>query len=137
MTADVSGGGTLVQAKILLAEDSKDSRMLVTTFLEGTGYRLDYANDGLEAVEKFKRNTYGLILMDIQMPTMDGLDATKAIRDIEMEGGKSRTTILAFTANTLTEEIEKCIQAGCDGYLIKPMKKAALIETLAKYISAR
>ena len=84
---------------ILLADDSEDNRMLIHSYLKDTGYRLDDADNGAIAVAKLKVGNYDLVLMDIQMPVMDGLEATRAIRDWERERGLWRTPILALTAS--------------------------------------
>ena len=85
------------------------------------------------AVEKFNAGTYDLVLMDMQMPVMDGYMATRKIRELEKEKGVSNTPIIALTAYATKEETQKSLDAGCDLHLTKPIKKATLLETLRKY----
>ncbi|MBI5743230.1 MAG: response regulator, partial [Elusimicrobia bacterium] len=126
LTADM-----LPAARLLLADDAQDNRTLVTAFLKASPLAIETAVNGAEAVEKFMAGTYDLVLMDMQMPVMDGLEAVKKIRDWEKENGRARTHIIAFTASALKEDIDKALAGGCDSYLTKPAKKAALLETLA------
>ncbi|MBU3107952.1 PAS domain-containing hybrid sensor histidine kinase/response regulator [Clostridium gasigenes] len=116
--------------KILLVEDSEDNRFLINCYLKKTNYILDYAENGEIAYEKFKNNTYNLILMDIQMPVMDGYKATTLIRGYEEKNNLSKTTIIALTAYSFKENLEKAIEAGCNFTLMKPIKKTTLLETL-------
>jgi len=122
--------------RVLLADDSEDNRFLIEAFLTGSGYELEEAQDGVEAVERFKSAgpaAYDLVLMDVQMPGMDGHDATRAIRAWEAESGAPRTPVVALTAYAMREEVERALEAGCDGHLAKPIKKAALLEGVARY----
>ena len=88
------------------------------------------AVNGLEAVDKFRNSIYDLVLMDIQMPAMDGYEATSIIRAFEKASREFRTPILALTAHATTEERKKCLDAGCDGHLTKPIKKSKLLEAI-------
>ena len=116
---------------ILLAEDQIDHQELMRDMLELMQHNIDVANDGVEAVEKWKKNKYDLILMDIQMPNMDGLQATSEIR--KLEDGVSHIPILAVTAYALTEDRKKCLQAGMDDCLIKPLTIDELEKKLSKF----
>jgi CheY-like chemotaxis protein len=91
---------------------------------------LDIAWNGLEAVEKFKANLYDIALMDVQMPKMDGYAATRQIRQIEEEEGRSPMLIIALTAHALKEDEQHSLDAGCNGHLTKPIKKKTLLEML-------
>ncbi|MDH3973738.1 MAG: ATP-binding protein [Deltaproteobacteria bacterium] len=113
--------------KILLAEDAEDNRLLVEAFLKDTPHTIDMAKNGEEAIELFVSNEYDLVLMDMQMPVMDGYSATRAIRGWEKRNDKEETPVIAFTAHALKEEVEKCINAGCTSHLSKPIKKKDLI----------
>ncbi len=104
---------------ILLAEDNIDSQDLMRDMLEVMQCHSDIANDGVEAVEKWKKKKYDLIIMDIQMPNMDGHQATIEIR--KLEAGKSHVLILAITASVLADDRQKCFEAGMDDYLSKPV----------------
>ena len=117
---------------ILLAEDSPDNRFLFLAYLKKTNYKIDIAENGQEALEKFDTGKYDLILMDMQMPIMDGNAATIAIRQLEKERGQKRTPIVALTADALRKGQEDSLAAGCDAYLTKPISKSVLLESLHK-----
>ncbi|HPV83926.1 MAG: response regulator [Nitrospira sp.] len=118
---------------ILLVDDMEDNRLLITLFMKGTTYRLDTAENGAVAVDKLQCGTYDLVLMDIQMPVMDGYQATLAIRAWEREQGRVPTPIIALTASALTEDVEKCQAAGFTAHLTKPIKKTTLLEAIPRY----
>jgi PAS domain S-box-containing protein len=120
-------------SSLLLVEDTEDNRFLVLAYLKKTRYRIDTAENGQIAVEKFLVNAYDLILMDMQMPVMDGYTATREIRRLEREEGCKRTPIVALTAYALTEDIQKCLDAGCDDHLTKPIRKPILMEAIRKF----
>jgi len=115
---------------ILLAEDSSDNRLLIELYLKNTEWRLDYAENGEIALQKFVDGKYDLVLMDNQMPVMDGLSATRAIRQWEREKQRSPTPIVALTAAALSEDVSKSLAAGCNLHLSKPLKKALLLEAI-------
>lgn len=119
--------------RILLVEDSEDNRLLIKTYLKNMPYVLDIAENGKVAVDMVKRERYDLILMDIQMPVMDGYTATREIRRWEREEGVEGVPIVALTAHALSEELNKCMEAGCTAFITKPVKKAVLIEAISKY----
>ena len=119
--------------KILLAEDAEDNIVLIRAFLKQTPHTLEVVTDGRQALEAFRRGGYGLVLMDIQMPTMDGLEATRAIRAWEREQGREPTPILALTAHAMKQDRERSRAAGCDGHLTKPIKKGELIGEVGRY----
>ena len=118
---------------ILLVEDSEDNRRLIETYLKRSDHRLETANDGEQAVERAMGRRYDLILMDIQMPVVDGYEATRRIRAWEAERNLPATPIVALTAHALQGDDEKSREAGCDGHLTKPIKKAKLLEGIARY----
>ena len=118
---------------ILLAEDLEDNRDVVSLYVKGTPYVLDMAENGEIAVEKFRSNTYDLVFMDIQMPVMDGYQATEAIREWEREQQRTPTPIVAFTANAFKEDIEMSLAVGCIAHLTKPLKKQTLLNAIAEY----
>lgn len=121
-------------ARILLVEDYKYTRLIVLHFLAETPFEIDMAENGLQAVEKYTNNKYDLILMDLQMPVMDGYYATREIRKIEKSKGLAATRIIALSAFALSEDRQKSLDAGCDDHLSKPVTKAALFTMLAKYL---
>ena len=110
---------------VLLAVDNPVNQKFAVRVLEGAGHRVTVANNGREAVDRWASNAFDLILMDVQMPEMDGLDATREIRTKEAGSGK-RSTIIAMTANAMKGDREMCIEAGMDGYVPKPVKKDVL-----------
>jgi len=121
------------QVRILLAEDAEDNRLILRLFLKNTPFKVEEAVNGQEAVEKFKTGSYDLVLMDVQMPVMDGLNATRAIRRLEQERALQPTPIIALTAHTYAEDIQNCLAAGCDLHISKPIRRNALLETLDRY----
>lgn len=119
---------------ILLVEDNPDNRLLIKAYLKKTEYTIVEAENGQEAVDKFRAQDFDLIFMDVQMPIMDGHEATRQIRALESEKNRRRTPIIALTAHAIREEIDKCIAAGCDTHVGKPVKKATLLQTIEQYI---
>lgn len=116
--------------RVLLVEDSPDNQLLVRSYLKQTEYALDIADHGAIALEKFKGTHYDLILMDMQMPVMDGYTATKAMRSWERDHDLPPTPIIALTALALKEEGARILEAGCTAHLTKPVKKSTLLEVL-------
>jgi len=122
--------------RILLAEDNVINRALATGILEKCGHTLVYAATGREAVEAVERDAFDVILMDVQMPEMDGLEATRKIREME-KGSEWHTPIIAMTAHAMTGDRERCLASGMDDYIAKPLHKAELLALLEKYTAAR
>jgi signal transduction histidine kinase/DNA-binding response OmpR family regulator len=119
--------------RILIAEDSTDNRLLLKAYFKGSPHSLTFAGDGKIAVDRFMVETFDLILMDIQMPVMDGIAATRAIRAIEEKQGTAAIPIIALTANARTQDIEASREAGCNQHLSKPVSKHMLLNTVGKY----
>jgi nitrogen fixation negative regulator NifL len=115
---------------ILLVDDSPDNRVLIEVFLEKTRHRLDLAVNGVEAVGKCLAQRYDVVLMDVQMPVMDGYTATRRIRAHELEHGLPPMPIFALTAHAMKEDEARSLAAGCSGHLVKPIRKKLLLETL-------
>ncbi len=115
---------------ILLVEDSPDNRTITVAYLQDTPYRVEIAENGAVACEKFTTGHYDLVLMDRQMPVMDGLTATRAIREWEQANHRPPTPIIALTAAALKGDQEKCMAAGCTAYLTKPIKQEALLQAI-------
>jgi PAS domain S-box-containing protein len=116
--------------RILLAEDSADNCMITVAYLEDTPYRVDIAETGAIACEMFSIGDYDLVLMDRQMPVMDGLTATRTIRAWEQANGRPPTPIIALTASALKGDREKCLAAGCTGFLTKPIRQEVLLQAI-------
>jgi|CXWL01.1.fsa_nt_gi PAS domain S-box-containing protein len=121
---------------ILLVEDLEDNRDVVALFLKETPYQLDMAENGAVALKKFQTGRYDLVLMDMQMPVMDGLEATAAIRAWEQAQQRPLTPIMALTANAFKEEADKSLAVGCTAHLTKPIKKKTLLTAIAQYANA-
>ena len=119
--------------RILMAEDSPDNCTIALAYLEDTPYRIDVAETGLIACEMFKAGHYDLVLMDRQMPVMDGLTATRALRAWEKTHGRPPTPIIALTASALKGDRETCLAAGCTAYLTKPIKQDVLRRAIRDY----
>jgi len=113
--------------KILLVEDSPDNRTLINAYLKSLPFTVDEAENGLVAVTKFMRNRYDLVLMDVQMPVMDGYTAVRKIREWEQDQGRMSTPIAALTASATEEDVQRSDKAGCTAHISKPIKKAHLI----------
>jgi PAS domain S-box-containing protein len=120
--------------RILIVEDSEDNIVLIQAYLKGCGFKLDFAPNGKIGVEKVMSNPPDLVLMDMQMPVMDGLEATRAIRQWEAETDSKPLPILALTAHAAKEGIARSLEAGCTEHLTKPIKKATLLAAIARYI---
>ncbi len=125
-----AGEPAAAPCRILLADDSIDNRLLIRAYLGRTGYGLDEAENGQVAVDKLLSGRYDLVLMDIQMPVMDGFTAVRRIRQWEHEHGARRTPIIALTASTFDETVRKAVEAGCDSHLGKPLKRATLLRVI-------
>ncbi len=115
---------------ILLVEDSPDNRMITLAYLQDTPYRVEIAENGAIALVKFTAGHYDLVLMDRQMPVMDGLTATRAIRKWEQANHRPPTPIVALTAAALKGDQEQCLAAGCTAYLTKPIKQEVLLQAI-------
>ncbi len=120
---------------ILLVEDSPDNRTITIAFLRDTPYRIDCAENGAIAYEKFITGNYDLVLMDRQMPVMDGLTCTRAIREWERTSDRPPTPIIALTAAALKGDREKCLAAGCTAFLTKPIKQEVLLQAIKEQSS--
>ena len=118
--------------RILLADDSADNRLLIEAYLRKTPYHLDQAEDGAKAIELVFQGSYDLVLMDIQMPLMDGYTAVRKIREWESRTKHARTPIIALTASALDDAVRLTRQAGFDLHVSKPVKRETLLRAIAK-----
>jgi CheY-like chemotaxis protein len=137
-TRDNAAGDHKHKACILLAEDNLINQKLVVRLLENVGYRVDPVTNGLEAVKAWESASYDLVLMDIQMPEMDGLEAARKIRKKEKQHGDYADRgipIIAMTAHAMKGHREKCLEAGMDDYLTKPIKPTLLYEAITRLLS--
>ncbi|WP_282037905.1 response regulator [Saccharicrinis aurantiacus] len=115
---------------ILVVEDVDTNKIFFDAALRKTSAKILWAKDGKEAVDMFQNNEIDLVLMDLQLPIMDGYTATKEIKKIN-----SSIPIIAQTAHVMSGEREKCLEVGCDDYLAKPIRLQILMETLSKYLN--
>ncbi len=118
---------------ILLAEDSIESQEIMKLYLKGTPHRVVCASNGARVVDLFKERRYDLVFMDLHMPEMDGLSATRLIREWESVEGLARTPIIALTANGMLDAQRESLEAGCDDYLTKPIKMEQLLRAIHQY----
>ncbi len=119
--------------RILMAEDNSINQRVGKLILQRAGYNIDLVADGNEALEAHRSNPYDVILMDCQMPTMDGFEASRQIRRLE----QPQPAIIAVTANALVGERERCLNAGMDDYLSKPFQAEQLVAVVRKWVEAR
>ena len=129
------GEQTAADHRILLVEDLEENRDVARIILERRGYTVDCAGNGTEAVEAVQRTFYSVVLMDLQMPKMDGVTATRAIRSLDPPAGD--VPIVAMTANVLSTQIRLCREAGMNDHLGKPFSRSALLAKIEKWQSAR
>jgi PAS domain S-box-containing protein len=119
--------------RILLVEDSKDNQLLITAYLKESAYQIEIAEDGQAAVDKFIAGAFDLVLMDVNMPVMNGYAATRKIREWEMEHTR-RVPIVALTAYAMDGEAASGREAGCDAHLTKPIQKASLLKAIEEHL---
>jgi signal transduction histidine kinase len=122
-----------VPLRILIADDSPENRLLIETYLKKSPHTVESCENGKLAFENFKAHPYDLVLMDMQMPEMDGYSATREIRTWEKLGGRTPAPIIALTANALSEDEGRSREAGCTDHATKPIRKAKLMEIIAQY----
>ena len=128
---------SLLELTLLVVDDVAHNRELLAAFLDPYPWQLDFACDGEEAIRYFQTKQYDLVLMDIQMPGMDGYETTRRIRALELAAGRPGTPIVALTAHAMSTEVKRCLVAGCDGHLAKPITRASLMGTIAQYARLR
>jgi two-component system, sensor histidine kinase and response regulator len=124
-------------SKILLVEDNPVNQRVAQRTLQNLAAHVTIANDGAEALERVAAAAFDAVLMDCQMPVMDGFTATRRIREWELSRGAKRVPIIALTANVMTEDRENCIAAGMDAHLGKPIEPAQMIEVLSRFLKAQ
>jgi two-component system, sensor histidine kinase and response regulator len=121
--------------RILLAEDSEENRLLIAAYLKDTAHQIDTAENGRIAVELFKTKRYDLLLVDVNMPVLDGYSAVASIREWEREQGANPIPIVALTGRAMVEDRTRALAAGCNSYLTKPLRRAVLIEAISRFTS--
>lgn len=134
--AEDYGVGKSVQ--VLLVEDYPTNQKVILSFLQTSSYHVDLAENGRAAVEAFRRKVYDIVLMDVQMPELDGYEATRLIRALERESASGRRVpIIALTAHATREDQNKCVAAGMDDFLSKPIRRTVLLETVDSWVDGR
>ncbi len=124
-----------LKKRILLVEDYPTNRQVAVFFLEMSGFEVEEAENGQEGVDAFQKGNFDAILMDVQMPVMDGLEATRIIREMEKQEGRERTPIIAMTANAQKRDEDHCLEAGMDDFITKPVTQKSLQAFLASRLS--
>ena len=123
--------------RVLAAEDNEVNRLILGALLEPLGVQLRLAADGVEAVEAFASEPFDMVLMDVQMPVMNGVEAARAIRRREAEAGRPPTPILALSANVMPHQVAEYLAAGMDGLIAKPIEVRAMLEAMRKAMADR
>ena len=123
-----------ISARVLLVEDNVVNQQIALAMLEDTAYRVDVADDGEQALKRLADDVFDVVLMDCQMPRLDGFEATRQLRRREAEAGAPRMPVIALTANALSGDRERCLAAGMDDYLGKPFRRDALLQMLARHV---
>ncbi len=131
--ASADGRQETATASVLLVEDNAVNQELALAMLEGTGYRVTVAGNGRQALLALANGQFDVVLMDCQMPEMDGFEATRILRRQENETGSSHKPVIALTANAVGGDRERCLEAGMDDYVSKPFARAVLLEALARW----
>jgi PAS domain S-box-containing protein len=132
--APASVAPTFQGSRILLVEDNPVNQVVAQRALQKLAAQVTVANNGAEALERIAANAFDAVLMDCQMPVMDGFTASRRIRELERAGGLKRMPIIALTANVMSEDRELCAAAGMDSHLGKPIEPGQLVETLSRYL---
>jgi signal transduction histidine kinase/DNA-binding response OmpR family regulator len=122
-----------ITARVLLVEDNAINREIALAMLEDTGYRVTVAEDGLRGLAAYRDGEFEVVLMDCQMPVMDGFEAVRHLRALELETGRPRTPVLALTANAISGDRERCLAAGMDEHIAKPFTRVRLLAVLAHW----
>ncbi len=133
-TPGFSFGQSLSHIRILVVEDNFTNQQVAVGVLKKLGFKAEIAVNGAEAVKALETFHYDLVLMDVQMPVMDGIEATRAIRDPQSHVLNHKVTIVAMTAHAMQRDREKCMEAGMDDYLTKPIERPALVAVLEKWL---
>jgi CheY-like chemotaxis protein len=132
VVADQPGDGRTL--RILIADDSDDNRFLLREYLKNSSYEIAFAENGEQALQMARSEPFDLVLMDIQMPLMDGLTATRLMRKAEQEEGRNPVPVLALTASARKEDIEASLVAGCNAHITKPLSREKLLTGIEAYV---
>lgn len=132
LSAHLQDVATLIQGRVLLVDDNRVNQQLAGAMLDRLGLAYDFADNGAHALRRLASADYALVMMDMEMPEMDGVAATREYRREEAEKGRTRLPIIAMTANALQEDRKRCFTAGMDGYISKPISLSALQDELRR-----
>ena len=119
---------------ILIVDDNEDHRLIFTSYLAKEGHRVSVIDNGRDALAMCRLNRFGVIIMDLRLPEMDGYEVTRRIRQLEEGAGRSPSIILAVSADALVEHRKMALEAGCNGYLSKPVRREHLMRALASLL---
>jgi CheY-like chemotaxis protein len=134
LSPEETSEGRLSAQHVLVAEDNRVNQKVAAQFLKRLGLTCDIVGNGKLALEALQQPIYGAVLMDLHMPERDGLEATRAYREREAKEGLPHLPIIALTADAIKGDREKCIEAGMDDYITKPLKVNKLSEVLGNYL---
>ena len=123
--------------RILVAEDTATGRDVIRKYLESSNFDLSFVENGREAVSAALKDRFDIILMDVRMPEMDGLEAIRQIRTNEQSRGAERTPIVVISANTAAEDVRDCVEAGADGHIAKPVARMDVLGAVSEFLSKR
>jgi CheY-like chemotaxis protein/HPt (histidine-containing phosphotransfer) domain-containing protein len=130
---DATAAGNI---RVLLADDSEDNAFLARSYLEREGYSVETVENGQQALDRFTASPFDVVLMDMQMPVMDGYAATRRIREWEQEQGHKETPVIALTAYASAGDAARSLEAGCNAHLAKPIRKDTLLSTIRRIAPA-
>jgi CheY-like chemotaxis protein len=133
-SANASALPHALDCTVLIAEDNDVNREILVTMLRNAGCQVLQARNGVEVVALSASEPHDIVLMDVQMPEMDGITATREIRARELSTGQARKPILALTANALTDDKANCLSAGMDDYLTKPFMRRQILDLIGKWM---
>jgi CheY-like chemotaxis protein len=122
---------------ILAVDDMEDNRLLLKIYFKNTPYQVEFAEDGERAIELYKKKPFDIILMDMEMPVVDGYTATRTIRELEKNSGNHPIPILALTAHASDSDVDKTKAAGCDDHITKPVRKNVLLNAIQDYTKSQ
>jgi CheY-like chemotaxis protein len=123
--------------RVLIAEDTATGRDVIRQYLDSANFELSFVENGRAAVAAAEAERFDIILMDVRMPEMDGLEAIRRIRAHEQAQGLGRTPIVVVSANTAAEDVRNCVAAGADGHLAKPVARMDIVGAVAEFVSKK
>ena len=123
--------------RILIAEDTATGRDVIRKYLESANFDLSFVENGRTAVSAAQAERFDIILMDVRMPEMDGLEAIRQIRTHEQAQGLDRTPIVVISANTSAEDVRDCVEAGADGHIAKPVARMDVLGAVSEFLSKK